>query len=171
MKRFLILFPLCLGAAAFAQDEIITRSGEVIEGKVQEITQTEIRYKKSSNPDGPVYTLNKSDVSVIEYKNGTKDVFTAKQAQSSQDDVVAANTSSGASSSAASSTPPSSTQVNNYYGSPAPRPNVNLVLGMGVGAPYWGWGWYNRPWGWGGGYYRPYYGWGHHYYGHYHHRR
>jgi hypothetical protein len=174
MKRFLILFPLCLSAAAFAQDEIITRNGEVIKGKVQEITQTEIKYKKTSNPDGPLYTVSKNDVAVVEYKNGTKDVFAAgqqtQQSQQPQDDAVAANTS------ASSAQTPSSTQVNNYYGSPTPRPNVNVVLGMGmgmgVGYPYWGggWGWY-RPWGWGGYYNRPYYGWGGHYYGHYHHRR
>ena len=58
-----------------AQDTIYTRNGEVIPAKVYEITATEIKYKKPSNPDGPLYVTSKEDVAVIEYKNGSKDVF------------------------------------------------------------------------------------------------
>ena len=34
-----------------------------------------IKYKKFDNPDGPVYTLKKSEVFMIKYPNGNKDVF------------------------------------------------------------------------------------------------
>lgn len=141
---------------AFSQDILFTRSGKVIPAKVYEINQTDIKYKKPSNPDGPLYTISKEDIAVIEYKNGTKDVFESGEQVAS----VAKNDNSYASNNA---TP----QVNNYYTVPPPRPAVNVVLGMGM--PYWGptWGWY-RP-------YRPYYyygrGWGGYGYHHggYHH--
>jgi hypothetical protein len=148
--------------SAFSQDTLFTRNGQVIPGKVYEINQTDIKYRKPSNPDGPLYTISKEDVTMIEYKNGTKDVFqsqrqqTTSQAQTrATDDVYATGT------------PPQTQVNNNYYGAPVARPGVNVVLGMGL--PYWGGGWGGyRP------YYRPYYGgyygggWGGcgHHYGH-----
>ncbi len=75
MKK-IILFVFSLGATgSFAQDTIYTRSGEVIPAKVYEIGATEIKYKKPSNPDGPLYVTTKEQVAVIQYKNGSKDVF------------------------------------------------------------------------------------------------
>ena len=59
-----------------AQDTLYTRNGDVINAKVAEITQLEIKYKKTSNPDGPLYTIDKDEVALIHYKNGSKDVFT-----------------------------------------------------------------------------------------------
>ena len=40
-----------------------------------EIGQTEIKYKKFDNQNGPVYVSAKSDISQILYENGTKDIF------------------------------------------------------------------------------------------------
>jgi len=48
-----------------AQDTIYTKSGSAIPAKVFEVTQHEIRYQKSTNLDGPVYTIDKSNVSLI----------------------------------------------------------------------------------------------------------
>lgn len=141
---------LVLSLSTFAQDTLFKRNGEVILGKVTEINKTDIKYKKNNNPDGPTYSIGIDDVTMIEYKNGTKDVFQSPGITGSKTDDVYA-----------SGTPPQ-TQINNhYYGTPIPRPGVNVVLGMGV--PYWGpgWGWYRpfpRP------YPKPYYhGYGHHY--------
>lgn len=64
---------------AFAQDNIILRTGEEIKAKVQEIGLADIKYKKTDNPTGPLYTILKSDVFMIKYENGTKDVFAAYQ--------------------------------------------------------------------------------------------
>jgi hypothetical protein len=56
-------------------DYILLKNGEEIGGKVLEVGSTEIKYKKCDNPDGPTYTVNKSEVFMIKYQNGTKDVF------------------------------------------------------------------------------------------------
>jgi hypothetical protein len=56
-------------------DIIVLRSGEEIQAKVSEINPENIKYKACNNPDGPLITLNKSDVSMVRYSNGTQDVF------------------------------------------------------------------------------------------------
>lgn len=60
---------------AFSQDILTKKNGDEIQVKVLEITNTDVKYKKWSNQDGPSYTLPKSDVFMIKYKNGEKDVF------------------------------------------------------------------------------------------------
>jgi hypothetical protein len=57
-------------------DNIILKDGTEISGIVKEISQTELRYKKCSNLDGPTFTINKSKVLMIQYRNGTKDIIT-----------------------------------------------------------------------------------------------
>jgi hypothetical protein len=56
-------------------DEIILKNGEVISAKVTDVGVDEIKYKKCDNPTGPNYSILKSEVFMIKYANGTKDVF------------------------------------------------------------------------------------------------
>lgn len=58
-----------------AQDILVFRNGDIINGIVLEITQNEVRYKKESNPKGPNYTVSKSEILSIKYKNGEIDKF------------------------------------------------------------------------------------------------
>ncbi len=75
-KRFFLSLATSLSAiVANAQDVIIFRNGEEAEVKVEEITPNEVKYKKTSNPDGPSYIFNKDEIFMIKYKNGEKDVF------------------------------------------------------------------------------------------------
>jgi len=59
----------------FSQDIITKKTSESIQSKILEVTTTEIKYKKFDNPNGPIFTLPKSEVSMILYENGTKDFF------------------------------------------------------------------------------------------------
>ncbi len=59
----------------YAQDMITMKTGEDINAKVLEVTTSEIKYKKTDMPDGPIFSLLKSEVLIIRYANGTKDVF------------------------------------------------------------------------------------------------
>ena len=57
-------------------DVMIKENGEEITNvKVVEITPIEIKYKKGNNLDGPTYSIAKSDVFMIKYANGEKEVF------------------------------------------------------------------------------------------------
>jgi hypothetical protein len=152
MKGFIGFIVMCLlSGNVFSQDTLITKDGEMIGAKVLEINQEEIRYKKSSNPDGPLYVIKKSEVVVIEYQNGTRDVFSITNNSGSLSD-------------------------NNDDQSSDPvyvnrRPAFNVIVGaLALNPWYWGWGgpWCSGGWvrGWrghhGGGHYN-----GHHhgYYG------
>ena len=79
MKQlFAVLAMLLLSASMlYAQDIIILKNGETINGKVTEVGVNEIRYYKSENLDGPVYVTNKLEIAQIAYANGNKDIFTA----------------------------------------------------------------------------------------------
>lgn len=61
-----------------AQDIIMKKDGTLLNGKVVEITEQEVKYRKADNPDGPVYTVKIADVSRINYDNGASDVFDRK---------------------------------------------------------------------------------------------
>lgn len=65
----------CSFCSAFCQDIITTRDGEDLETKILRVGTEEVEYKRMDNPDGPVFTLRKSDILLIRYANGTHDVF------------------------------------------------------------------------------------------------
>lgn len=76
MKKSILFFFLnSLFMLSIAQDVIIMRNGDEIKAKVYEITSSDVKYKKFSNLNGPTYTCSKSDIFMIKYKNGDKDVF------------------------------------------------------------------------------------------------
>jgi len=78
-KLFLTGATLLLTLFCYSQDLIIKRNADEIQAKVLEVTSSEIRYKKSSNPDGPTYSILRSEVFMIKYENGEKDVITPLQ--------------------------------------------------------------------------------------------
>lgn len=63
-------------------DQIVLRSGDVVDAKVKEVGVNEIRYKKCDRPDGPDYTISKRDVLSIKYSNGEVERFSASSTQS-----------------------------------------------------------------------------------------
>ena len=81
MKKFiftvttLLLFGMCVQA----QDLITKRNGEDISAKILEVNQTEIKYKKFDNIDGPTFTVSKSEILIVRYENGTNEVFTQSE--------------------------------------------------------------------------------------------
>ncbi|MBA2612759.1 MAG: hypothetical protein H0U95_12355 [Bacteroidetes bacterium] len=173
MKTFGAIILVFIGVTALAQDTLYTTKGKIITGQVTEITQHEIKYKRAANPDGPLYVVDKTDIVLIHYKNGSKEVFE--------------------NSGTASKNNQTSSNQNNTYDDPVyvnTRPNVNVVVAAPPVVAFaggWGWGWggwgWNRPYCGGyyrnfGGYHSGYYhgGYGHHYGGghhggHYGHRR
>lgn len=65
-------------------DELIFNDGTEQRGKVIEITETEIKYKKCDLEDGPTYTVKKSSLFMIKYADGRREVFKeSKQAANS----------------------------------------------------------------------------------------
>lgn len=83
--RLLLAAMLLSIVTATAQDLIVCTDGTSIAAKVEKITSADIEYKKSSNLNGPTYTIPVSSVKFINYENGTRETFqstTTKPAQS-----------------------------------------------------------------------------------------
>lgn len=72
---FTLLAFISISITAFSQDVITQKSWEDIQAKILEINQTDVKYKKFDNQNGPAFTLLKSDILMIRYENGTKDIF------------------------------------------------------------------------------------------------
>jgi hypothetical protein len=77
MRLFLLLafFLLASFCRLHAQDTLVLRSDEHLLVKILEITPTEVKYKRTNNPDGPLYSNFKWEVRYITYSNGTQDHF------------------------------------------------------------------------------------------------
>lgn len=71
-------------------DEMFFNDGSDLKVKVIEITADEVKYHKCDMPDGPLYVAKKSNVFLIKYSNGTREIFskpanqTPSNAQSSK---------------------------------------------------------------------------------------
>ncbi len=76
MKRILFLFcAIMFSVAMWADDIIYLKNGDEIRSKINKIGTSVVEYKKVSNLEGPVYEINKEDISKIVYSNGEEDVF------------------------------------------------------------------------------------------------
>ena len=75
--RTLLLFCLLAltGSVAGAQDLLTKRNGDEVAVRVVEITPSEVKYRRTDNPDGPLISVWRSDVFMIRYANGTKEVM------------------------------------------------------------------------------------------------
>ena len=80
MKKIVLVFLVVSLSPmlCFSQDIITLKSGEQIRSKIIEVGQTEVRYKKYDNQNGPVYVTSKSDITSMKYENGSEDTFNSK---------------------------------------------------------------------------------------------
>jgi hypothetical protein len=76
MKSLIILLVIsCSGIALIAQDTIVKVNGIEIPCLVKEITPVAVKYKRLLNPDGPIYSMNLTEIKMIRYPNGVRDEF------------------------------------------------------------------------------------------------
>lgn len=97
MKTFqkIIVFAtlILLANSAFTQDIIVLKSGDEILSKVEEVGTDIIKYHKFENLTGPIYSIEKAQVFMIKYKNGTKDVFNTESTPAVQQAITPQTTS------------------------------------------------------------------------------
>lgn len=78
-KHFIIFVTLTLSSVCiFAQDVIFKKDGVKINAKTLEITEQQIKYKDFYFQDGPIRNVNISDVAMIIYENGEKEIFNTR---------------------------------------------------------------------------------------------
>jgi hypothetical protein len=81
---WLLITVLFVSLSAFSQDTVFKTDGELIAAKVLEVSSTEIRYRLEADTTGPVYVLPKTDVYMVEYASGRKEVFASQNTEKSE---------------------------------------------------------------------------------------
>ncbi|MEP1094242.1 MAG: hypothetical protein ABJG78_03995 [Cyclobacteriaceae bacterium] len=76
MKAIVFLTLVFFGHLLSAQDVIVMKNGDELKARVEEVGSSVIKYKKFENLEGPTYSVDKGNVFMIRYENGSKDVFT-----------------------------------------------------------------------------------------------
>lgn len=84
-----VLFLICIIASlnVHAQDIITKSNGDEIAVKVLEVNPDNLKYKLWDYMDGPTYTILKSEILLVKYENGHKDVFAGKESAETKGDV------------------------------------------------------------------------------------
>ena len=80
MKRFCIFTVIFLFMGiciVTAQDLIVMKDGKIIEARITEISQTEIRYKRFDHLDGPTIVIPAAQVLTVRYENGRTETISA----------------------------------------------------------------------------------------------
>ncbi len=85
-----LVFVLCC-TFANAQDTIVKSNGDQISAKIIEVSSTEIKYKRFDFQDGPTFVESKSNIKLLKYSNGSKEVIETQQA-SNHGKTVESNT-------------------------------------------------------------------------------
>lgn len=88
---FIFIFLFLVSFLGKAQDKIYKADSTIIEAKVSEITDTEIKYTKFSNPNGPKYSIKKTSVLQIVFENGEKEVYNTAATVVNQTNQIAVN--------------------------------------------------------------------------------
>lgn len=68
--KFLFVALLLTGLSSFAQDKIIKKGGETLEVKILEVGPNEVKYKLFSEPDGPIFIMDKDRIVEVVFENG-----------------------------------------------------------------------------------------------------
>ena len=88
MKKIIVLLLLFSTSDVFSQDVIVKLDGTTVLSKIVEIGTTEVKYKKYTNLDGPMYTIKKSDILSINYENGEKESFGDEMNNSNKNEIT-----------------------------------------------------------------------------------
>ncbi|MBR1809076.1 MAG: hypothetical protein IJ776_06790 [Paludibacteraceae bacterium] len=85
MKLKILLSLVLFSSAIYlsASDIIVTLESQKIEALITEVSSSEVRYKKASNPDGPTFVITTADIASIIYQNGDVQAFDSQPSQQS----------------------------------------------------------------------------------------
>lgn len=75
---------------ANSQDIIIKKNGDEIKAKVLEVSAIEVKYKRFESQQAATYVLEKSEIFMVKYEDGSKDIFNSDQVTNT---VMTANSS------------------------------------------------------------------------------
>lgn len=83
MKKILLLFTcVAISLSAFSQDILVRKNGDAENVKVLEVSPAEVKYKKSSNINGPTFIEKRANIFSVKYENGEVQTFNTKREES-----------------------------------------------------------------------------------------
>jgi len=74
-KLFLVISFVFVAYTSYAQDIIIKVNGEEIQAVITEVGVADIKYKRFDYKEGPIHTVLKSEIFMIKYQNGDKEIL------------------------------------------------------------------------------------------------
>lgn len=86
----LILTLMLYCITANSQDIIFKKNGDEIKAKVLEVSAIEVKYKRFESQQAATYVLDKSEIFMVKYEDGSKDIFNSDQVTNT---VITANSS------------------------------------------------------------------------------
>lgn len=75
MKKILVTLLFLIPILAQAQDVIVKKDGNTVLAKVTKVSENEVEYRKYNSSSERVYTISTSEIMVINYEDGDRDVF------------------------------------------------------------------------------------------------
>lgn len=86
MKKLVLLLSVVLISISqsFAQDRLFFLSGDETDVKITEVTSSEVKYKRMDNLEGPTFSTLKSELFMIKYANGQKEMIAAAEKETTQ---------------------------------------------------------------------------------------
>ena len=70
MKKVVTLILLAVAVTVFAEDVIVTKEATKISAMIEEVGLTEIKYKKASLPNGPMFVMPTAEILCVIFDNG-----------------------------------------------------------------------------------------------------
>ena len=133
MKKYfsLILSLLCI-LTVQAADVIVLRNSTRIDAKILEVSDTEIKYKKANNLDGPTFTQKVEGISAIIYENGDVTSY-ADQAPVQAQSAPQNNSKASAASNAPADQPVQAQKEGKFKLQFNPQPSDKYWCGLTVG--------------------------------------
>lgn len=77
--QFIVILTVLSCNLLFAQDQLFKKDNTKVEAKILEITPTSIKYKLFNYQDGPLIIVDKNEVAMIIYQNGTHEIIKSNE--------------------------------------------------------------------------------------------
>ncbi len=84
-KVFSLLLAVIVSVAMKAEDIIVTKDSKRINAKIEEVGLDIVKYRRSDNLTGPLYTIAKSNIASVIYENGSVEVFDSQSSNKKQE--------------------------------------------------------------------------------------
>ncbi|MCB9191056.1 MAG: hypothetical protein H6603_00375 [Flavobacteriales bacterium] len=83
MKNTVLLFAIAILSISqsFAQDRLFFLNGDETDVKITEVSSSEVKYKRMDNLEGPTFSTLKTELFMIKYANGDKEMMATQTAE------------------------------------------------------------------------------------------